>query len=120
MAKRTRQTVVDTYIPVFIPTEDGVNGDLELGKATMKAGTLIIEFNNKTPSVAIQRRIERGAIVGVTFVVPEDEAEAARESEAERAKELAEELIASELPAELTERDVRDLEMLDSIEPDKE
>lgn len=90
------------YIPVFIPTEDGVNGDLELGKASIRGGTLIIEFNNKLPSVAIQHRIERGGIVGVTFVIPDDEAQAAREAEEERKNE------------EMTplDKDIRDIEIL--------
>lgn len=120
MAKRRshRPLVVDTFIPVYIPTEGGV-GDLELGKASIKSGTLVVEFNNKLPSVAIQRRIERGELVGITFVIPEDEAEAARKSEAQREKELAEQE-AEEVPAELTDRDKRDLELLDTIEPEQE
>lgn len=91
MAKRTRktQTVVDTLVPVYIPTEDGY-GDLELGKATVKGGTLIIEFNSKMPSVAILNRIARGDIVGVTFVIPESEAEEARRHEEERANQVEE------------------------------
>lgn len=92
MAKRTRKkpvTVVDTLIPVYIPTEDGY-GELELGKAQIKGQSLIIEFNNKLPSVAIQSRIARGGIVGVTFVIPPDEAEEARQSEAELERQKAE------------------------------
>lgn len=107
MAKRiTRKskTVVDTLIPVYIPTEDGY-GELELGKASMKVGTLVIEFNTKLPSIAIQNRILRGDIVGVTFVIPEDEAAEAREAEAMREQEA---------------RDAADLEILntDDISPE--
>lgn len=102
MAKRREIKPTQVYIPVFIPTEDGVNGNLELGKASIKGGTLVIEFNNKLPSVAIQRRIERGDVVGVTFVIPEAEAEEAREAEEERKN------------AEMTQhdKDLRDIEIL--------
>lgn len=87
-------------IPVFIPTEGGV-GDLVLGEASVGESTLVIEFNNKLPSVAILRAIQRGEIIGVTFVAP-----ALQEAAEEAAKE------------ELTqdERDARDLELLQSDE----
>ena len=87
---RPAHTVVDTIIPVYIPVDGGA-GDLELGKAQVKGNTLIIEFNNKLPSAAIKHRIERGAIVGVTFVIPEDEAQEAREAEAAREATTTEE-----------------------------
>lgn len=102
MAKRREIKPDQVYIPVWIPTEDGVNGELELGKASIRGGTLIVEFNNKLPSVAIQRRIERGGIVGLTFVIPEEEAAEAREAEAARKEE------------EMTplDKDIRDIEIL--------
>jgi hypothetical protein len=104
MARAKRQELKPTqvYIPIFIPTEDGVNGDLELGKGSIRGDTLIIEFNQKLPAVAIKRRIERGELVGITFVIPDDEAEDAREEEEERKKR------------EMTqhERDLADLELL--------
>lgn len=102
MAKRREIKPEQVYIPVYIPTEDGVNGDLELGKASIRSGTLIIEFNNKLPSVAIQRRIERGGLVGVTFVIPEEEAAEAREAEEDRKyKEMTQH-----------DKDLRDIEIL--------
>lgn len=108
MAKRTPKTttVVDTYVPVYIPTTDGY-GDLELGKATVKGGTLLVEFNNKLPSMAILNRIARGEIVGLTFVIPQDEAE-----EAEREEKVREATAAQEIPEEETEeeRKVREAE----------
>lgn len=96
--KRTPKTIVHTLVPVYIPTEDGY-GELELGKAQVRGNSLIIEFNEKLPSVAIQNRIARGDIVGVTFVIPEAEAEAAREAEAELAAK------ANEEPVEETEQE---------------
>ena len=97
--KQTTRSVADYIVPVYIPTEGGY-GDLELGKARMVGQSLVIEFNNKLPSVAIQQRIARGGIVGVTFVIPEEEAEYARHSEAELAKQRAEE---AERPEETEE-----------------
>jgi len=102
MAKRRDIKPDQVYIPIFIPTEDGVNGDLVLGKASIRSGTLIVEFNNKLPAVAIQHRIERGGIVGLTFVIPEEEAAEARAAEEERKN------------AEMTplDKDIRDIEIL--------
>ena len=105
MAKRGRnktqtpRSMADYIIPVYIPTEGGY-GDLELGKARMVGQSLVIEFNNKLPSVAIQQRIARGGIVGVTFVIPEEEAEYARQTEADLEKQRAEE---AERPEETEE-----------------
>lgn len=73
-------------VPLYIPTEGGA-GALVLGKGVMRGDTLIIDFNDKLPAQAIKHRIERGGIVGITFVIPDEEAEAYRESEAQREKD---------------------------------
>lgn len=83
----------DFLIPVYIPTNDGVGG-LELGKGSLKSGTLVIEFNNKLPSVAVQRMLERGELLGLSFVM----------------------VVAEEEPSQ-DEKDARDLELLQSDEP---
>ena len=94
MAKRGRNKkpvhIEQHVVPIYIPTEDGY-GDLELGQAHIRGNTLIVEFNTKLPSVAIKNRIERGEIVGLTFVIPPDEAEEARRMEAQHQAELAKE-----------------------------
>lgn len=64
-------------VPIYIPTEDGV-GDIILGNAEVRGSTLIINFNDLLPAEAIKRRIEQGFLTGVTFVIPEDEAERAK------------------------------------------
>lgn len=83
----------DVFIPVYIPTNDGVGG-LELGKGSLKSGTLVIEFNNNLPSVAIQRMLARGELLGLSFVMVAAEEEPSQE-----------------------EKDARDLELLKSDEP---
>jgi hypothetical protein len=75
-------------VPLYIPTEGGA-GELVLGSGEVRGSTLIITFNTLLPSEAIKHRIERGEIVGITFVIPEDEAEAYREDEERRAKDAA-------------------------------
>ena len=83
---RTRKEVKpnQVYIPVLLPLEEGGVADLELGKATIRGGTLVIEFNNKLPSVAILHAIERGEVVGVTFVAPALQEAATQEERDER------------------------------------
>lgn len=58
------------FVPVFMPTETGVS-DVKLGSATLVDSKLEINFNDKLPSVAIQRMINRGEIIGVSFVMLE-------------------------------------------------
>ena len=74
MARTERQPrASDVEIPVFVPSTNGQTS-LEMGKASLKAGVLIIEFKNNLPGVAIQRMIERGVLLGFSFVMlKEDE-----------------------------------------------
>lgn len=88
-SKKTRNEPKFQYqIPLYIPTEGGA-GELALGMGELRGDTLIINFNNKLPAQAIRHRIERGGIVGITFVIPEEEAEAYRAEEAQREKDAA-------------------------------
>lgn len=54
--------------PVFVPSPNGETS-LEVAIANLRAGTLVIEFNNRLPGVAIQRMIERGSLLGLSFVM---------------------------------------------------
>jgi hypothetical protein len=108
-------------IPLYIPTEDGY-GELVLGTGEMRGSTLVINFSDLIPAAAIKHRIERGGIVGITFVIPEDEGAIHKENEdaiqaaqdaAREAKAIAD---GEEIP--LSDRDVRDLALLETLEPD--
>lgn len=63
----------DITLPVYIPSTDGAM-NVEMGKGSLKHGTLVIEFKNTLPGVAIQRMLERGVILGISFVMiaPDD------------------------------------------------
>lgn len=65
--ERTPEAKVSDF-PVFVPSPDGQTS-LEVAKANLKAGTLVIEFRNTLPGVAIQRMIERGSLLGLSFVL---------------------------------------------------
>lgn len=114
-SKKTRNAETPRLaIPVYIPTEDGV-GELELGNAEVRGSTLIINFNDLIPSEAIRRRIEQGYLTGVTFVIPEDEAAAAkeREDEIQRHQDEArahQEMLENETPEEKLARELREEE----------
>lgn len=113
-SKKRRNNNQDTrvYVPIFIPTTDGV-GDLILGTGEVRGQTLVVTFNDLLPAEAIRRRIEAGELTGITFTIPEDEAEAAEKSEGDiQARQDAERLA----KGEMTERDKRDLELLDTLE----
>lgn len=58
----------DVVLPVYVPSENGVTR-IELAKATMRNGTMIVEFKNNLPGVAIQKIIERGVVLGLSFVM---------------------------------------------------
>lgn len=81
MAKKNRAPQEERIqIPIYIPTEDGY-GELELGNAEVRGSTLIVNFNDLIPAQAIKHRIERGGIVGLTFVIPAEEGEMHKENE---------------------------------------
>jgi hypothetical protein len=103
-------------IPLYVPTEEGF-GELVLGIGEMRGSTLLINFNDLIPAQAIAHRIERGGIVGITFVIPADENEIHKENEdaIQAAQDAAREANGE---AELTERDIRDLALLDTLEPE--
>lgn len=70
----------NTYMPVYVP---GDNGELklEVAKAKLKSGTLVIEFNDRLPALAIQRMLARDIEIGLIVVnlndledTPEEEA----------------------------------------------
>lgn len=89
MARTERTPEFTGEIPVFVPGEGGRVTTHEMGLAYMKHGRLEIVFRDNLPAVAIQRMIERGEALGVSFVMldaeeetPETE-EVKTESEAE-------------------------------------
>lgn len=55
-------------MPVYVP---GDNGELklEIARATLKAGTMVVEFNTRLPAMAIQGMIAReGDAIGLIVV----------------------------------------------------
>jgi hypothetical protein len=71
MAKRKRDrltseaqpTATNVDFPVFVPNSEG-STDIEVGRARLRFGTLVVEFKDSAPSVAIQKMIERGVLLG--------------------------------------------------------
>jgi len=61
-------TAVNVDFPVFVPNEDG-STDIEIGRARLRYGTLVVEFKNSAPSVAIQNMIERGVLMGFGMIM---------------------------------------------------
>lgn len=62
----------DVNIPVLLPTTNGAS-DYAIGKATLDEGTLTVKFDETFPAQAIQRMIDKGRILGMTFVMIEEE-----------------------------------------------
>lgn len=79
-------------VPVFLPTTEGVSGVI-IGEASIRSGTMVVEFKDSFPGVAIQRMIARGSIMGMSFVVisEDDTNKQAQETLAAEEAELAEE-----------------------------
>lgn len=76
MAKRKRDrltsealpTATNVDWPVFVPNGDG-STDIEVGRARLRFGTLVVEFKDSAPSVAIQNMIERGVLLGFGMIM---------------------------------------------------
>ena len=81
MAKRKRDrlnsevqpTATNVDWPVFVPNGDG-STDIEVGRARLRFGTLVVEFKDSAPSVAIQNMIARGVLLGFGMIMlkPDD------------------------------------------------
>ena len=94
MAKTKKAKPNQFYLPVYIPDQSG-EGTLEIGTATLRSGTLIIEFGETMAAAALQHGMERGEIIGVTFVIPGYEApeETQEERDARDLKLLSEDVV---------------------------
>lgn len=77
MAKRKRDrhtsnvpapTAVNVDFPVYVPNSDG-NISIEVGRARLRYGTLVVEFKNSGPADAIQNMIQRGVLLGFNTVM---------------------------------------------------
>lgn len=63
-----RPTATNVDWPVFVPNSDG-STDIEVGRARLRYGTLVVEFKNSVPAVAIQNMIERGVLLGFGMIM---------------------------------------------------
>lgn len=77
MAKRKRDrqastvpapTATNVDWPVYVPNEDGTT-QLEVGRARLRYGTLVVEFKDSGPADAIQNMIQRGVLMGFGMVM---------------------------------------------------
>jgi len=77
MAKRKRDrltseaptaTATNVDWPVFVPNSDG-STDIEVGRARLRYGTLVVEFKDSAPAVAIQNMISRGVLLGFGMIM---------------------------------------------------
>lgn len=67
-----QHAIKNTPFPVYIPGNDG-ELKLEIATASLKAGTLVVEFNDRLPAQAIQRMIANERLVGLAVVVLDDQ-----------------------------------------------
>lgn len=63
-------TATNVDFPIFVPNDEG-DTTIEVGRGRLRFGTLVIEMNNKAVSVAVQKAIARGALLGLGFVMVE-------------------------------------------------
>lgn len=61
-------TATNVDWPVFVPNEDG-STDVEVGRARLRYGTLVVEFKKTVAAVAIQNMIERGVLLGFGMIM---------------------------------------------------
>lgn len=124
---RTERTpkASDVLLPVYVPSSDGATS-IEMGKASLKSGVLIIEFKNNLPGVAIQNMIARGVVLGLSFVMvaPDDHNIAAQERLEQQEKDAEDLLLLQNeevvTPETLLSQDETDLAHLDALQDDGE
>lgn len=58
----------ELVVPVYVPDSNFSTTSMELGTARLSENKLEIEFNGRFPSIALQRMLARGEILGLTFV----------------------------------------------------
>lgn len=74
MAKRKRDrpeaspTATNVDWPVFVPNNDG-STDIQVGRARLRYGTLVVEFQDSAVSVAVQNMIARGVLLGFGMIM---------------------------------------------------
>lgn len=96
----------DIWIPTTIMV--GEKSELLIGNGTLRSGTLVVEFKTTLPAVALQRTIERGAVVGIQFVmIAEDEKNVATQERLER--EAEESAKQEKIEEEVTPESIQDL-----------
>ncbi len=84
-----RAALTQTIIPVYMPSEENGAVDLVMADAFIHGKRLVIDFNDKLPSVAIRRMLERGELLGLTFVMLRMPAEEELTQEQKDARDLA-------------------------------
>lgn len=68
-----KPTAANIDLPIFIPTSKGET-KLEVGKARLRAGTLVVEFRDTGAAVALQKMIERGVLLGMSMILLQPDA----------------------------------------------
>lgn len=54
-------------VPVYVPGDEG-ELKLVVGEASLKAGTLVIEFNDRLPAQAIQQMMAKQILFGIGLI----------------------------------------------------
>lgn len=60
------------WVPIAVPSAKGTT-DLVIGEGTLKNGLIVLKLNDSLGSVAVQRMWERGAILGMQFVMLQED-----------------------------------------------
>jgi hypothetical protein len=63
-----KPTAANVDFPVFVPNETGQT-DIEVGRARLRHGTLVVEFRDSAPANAIQLMIQRGVLLGFGMIM---------------------------------------------------
>lgn len=67
-SKMPAPTATNVDWPVYVPSNDGTI-QLEVGRARLRYGTLVVEFKDSGPANAIQNMIARGVLMGFGMVM---------------------------------------------------
>lgn len=59
--------VTDNIVPVFVPGDDG-KPNLVVGQGRLSEGRIEISLKDSAPAMALERMMNRGEILGLSFI----------------------------------------------------
>ena len=112
--KKDRRPKADSlWVPVNVPSTTG-ESEIQIGEGTLRNGLLVVKFKDTLGGVAVQRLLERGAILGLQFVMLQtDEANQAKQEALAKEQKIREDMESLDFDSLEEEIEVEPVEVVD-------